>query len=92
LLEVLPLTTEAITGSSLCSDDPLYPSIKRFVCISADTSLIPDGKACDGASFAIAFQTAGITLGASAPIVVPPSRCTPETIPRGDTCAIAPPE
>ncbi|HEX6764541.1 MAG TPA: hypothetical protein VF103_03665 [Polyangiaceae bacterium] len=91
LLEVLPLTTEAITGQSLCSDDPLYPSIKKFVCISADSSL-SGGRACDGSSFGIAFQTAGVTLGEQAPIVLPPSGCTPETLPRGDTCAFAAPE
>jgi hypothetical protein len=90
LLEVLPLTTEAITGQSLCSDDPLYPSIKKFVCISADTPLTPESNACDGSSFGISFQTAGVTLGAQAPIVARPSGCTPETIPRGDSCAIAP--
>ena len=90
LLEVLPLTTEAITGQELCSDDPLYPSIKKFVCISADTPLAPESTACDGSSFAITFQTAAVTLGVEAPIHLPVSGCTPETVPRGDTCARSP--
>ena len=92
LLEVLPVTTEAITGQSLCNDDPLYPSIKRFVCISADTPLVDGNETCDGASFGIAFQPAAITLGSEAPVVVLPSSCTKETTPRGDTCAIPPDE
>ncbi len=90
LLEVLPLTTEAITGQPLCADDPLYPSIKKFVCTSADTSLGGESADCDGASVGISFQTARITLGAAAPLVVPPSSCTPETSPHGDTCEVAP--
>jgi hypothetical protein len=88
-IEVLPLTTEAITGSSLCKDNSLYPSIKQFVCISADMQLEPGARECDGSSTAITFDTAAVTLGAEAPIVVPPSACTPENSPRGDTCADA---
>lgn len=90
LLEVLPLTTEAITGASLCGDDPLYASIKKFVCTSADSALGGASDDCDGASAGITFQTAGITLGAEMPIDVPPSSCPPETSPRGDTCQVAP--
>lgn len=85
-----PAAAEILFAAGRCSDDPLYPSIKRFVCISADTPLTDESAACDGASFAIAFQTAGVTLGVEAPIIAPPTECTPETVPRGDTCAMAP--
>ena len=80
---------EAITGSALCKNNALYPSIKQFVCISADMQLEPGARECDGSSAAITFDSVAVTLGAEAPIVVPPSSCTPENSPRGDTCADA---
>jgi hypothetical protein len=67
-LQVIPLTSYAITGVAVCPDTAVYPDIKRFICVAADVPLDrPSGGDCDGGAFGIAFETAPVLLGAGAP-------------------------
>jgi len=84
-LDVMPLTAAAITGqTSLCRDSMVYPDIKNFICVAADSPLDrPSGGECDAAALGIGFETAPVKLGqGSAPPVLdnpcndPPDTCS----------------
>ena len=84
-LDVMPLTAAAITGqTSLCRDSMVYPDIKDFICVAADSPLDrPSGGECDAASFGIAFDAAPVKLGKGG---APPALHNPCNDPP-DTCS-----
>jgi hypothetical protein len=83
-LDVIPLTTYAITGVAICRDSPVYPDIKRFICVAGDMPLDrPSGGECDGGAFGIAFDTAPVALGEAAPPPEPESPCADSS----DSCS-----
>jgi hypothetical protein len=92
-LRVVPLITFSVFGLELCTDNPNYRKVKRYICGSADLPLDPAASTgpCDGISFALEFQTHPAKLGPAIPLEKIPAPCPAEADPGRDTCAVPPP-
>jgi hypothetical protein len=94
LLGVVPTIAAVVFGVPLCTDNNAnYPTVKRFLCESADLPSTPGEPAssrCALTSVGAKMQTSPASLGPIVPPPVLPHPCPNETDPHGDSCDIPP--
>jgi hypothetical protein len=86
---VIPVMTNLLSGQYICTDNPLYPRIRNWLCSFPDlTSMSTDGALpnCDMFSVGLAFQTALAVVGTTVEEPPLPTLCPPETDPANETC------
>jgi hypothetical protein len=89
LLNLIPRITSEVVGQPLCTDNPNYGTVKRFMCTQMDLQLPGPSNApteCNAASFAVAFETAPAGLGVVAELPDRGPLCPPATDPERDDC------
>lgn len=90
LLTVVPRITYNVLSFPLCKDNENYPGTKAYICAGADIPYEAPRKdgICDGATFALSFQTHRAAIGPTVPVAPPAPFCAPGAEPVGDTCAL----
>jgi hypothetical protein len=94
LLVVIPRITYSVFKVPLCTDNANYLEVRKYVCAAGDMPLdgvLRPDKVCDGASFAVAFETHRAQLGPTIALPPPVQFCPPGTESDSDTCELPEP-
>jgi hypothetical protein len=94
MLVVVPRVTYSVFKVPLCTDNANYLEVRKYVCSAADMPLggvLRPDKVCDGASFAVAFQTHKAQIGQTFEVPPPVQFCPPGTESDTDTCELPEP-
>jgi hypothetical protein len=87
---LIPIMTKQLPASfALCTDSPLYPPIRDWMCGYADLVSDPGDAAlpkCDLLSVAMGFETSAAIVGPTMDEPPPAKLCPPETDPAAQAC------
>jgi hypothetical protein len=87
---LIPIMTKQLPASfALCTDSPLYPDIRDWMCSYPDLALAPPGTTlpkCNLLSVAMGFETSMATVGATMDEAPEEKLCPPDTDPAVQAC------
>jgi hypothetical protein len=87
---LVPIMTKQLpAGFVVCTDSPVYPSIRDWMCAYPDLTSAQAGPSmpkCDLLSVAMGFETVTTSIGSTVDEAPPPKLCPPETDPAVQAC------
>jgi hypothetical protein len=87
---LIPIMTKQLPGGfALCTDSPLYGTIRDWMCGYPDLTSAPAGPTppkCDMLSVAMGFETSAAIVGPTIDEAPPPKLCPPESDPGAQAC------